>query len=286
MKREASEARDAIVARIRDDTRRGASELARDAVSALPDFAELLSDDVLPEARRLARELASTRPTLGAIGGLLDHCLRELPSDRPPHAAVRYAAERTLAWAQDASERAVSHAVDALHGAKAILTHSRSSTVERVLSRLAPPARVVVSESHPGLEGHDLARHLAENGAQVDIVTDAELALVVGEVDAVLVGADAILADGSVINKVGTHLLALAAREREIPFYVCAESFKLTGGTSFEPEEHDPNELEAPEIPGIRPLNYYFERTPAKLVSIYLSDVAIEDEVELPPKRR
>lgn len=79
---------------------------------------------------------------------------------------------------------------------------------------------------------------------------------------------------------------AVAALEHEIPFYVCAESFKLSASTSFSNEEHDPRELEAPTHPGIRPRNFYFESTPAGLISMYLSDIAIENEIELAPKRR
>ena len=78
---------------------------------------------------------------------------------------------------------------------------------------------------------------------------------------------------------------AVAALEHQIPFYVCAESFKLSANTAFSNEEHDPRELEATH-PGIRPRNFYFESTPAGLISMYLSDIAIENEIELAPKRR
>ncbi|MEE8041213.1 MAG: hypothetical protein V3T15_00300 [Pseudomonadales bacterium] len=279
--------RAAIIARIRDDNRRGASELARDAVAALEEFAATVTCNVLMETRTLAHELAGLRPTLCAISGLLGHCLEELEDEAgKPSAIVERAVERTLSWSNEATERTVTRAVEVLRGAGVIMTHSRSSTVQAALARLAPPARVIATESRPGFEGHDLARQLAERGAQVDVITEAEIGLVVGEADAVLVGADAILRDGSVVNKVGTHGLALAAREYEVPFYVCAESFKLSASTTFSNEEHDPAELEAPTHPGIRPRNFYFESIPTGLISMYLSDIAIENEIELAPKRR
>jgi translation initiation factor eIF-2B subunit delta len=279
--------RAAIIARIRDDNRRGASELARDAVAALEEFAATVTCNVLMETRALAHELAGLRPTLCAISDLLGHCLEELEDEvGKPSAIVERAVERTLSWSNEATERTVTRAVEVLRGAAVIMTHSRSSTVQAALARLAPPTRVIATESRPGFEGHDLARQLAERGAQVDVITEAEIGLVVSEADAVLVGADAILRDGSVVNKVGTHGLALAAREYQIPFYVCAESFKLSASTTFSNEEHDPAELEAPTHPGIRPRNFYFESIPAGLISMYLSDIAIENEIELAPKRR
>ena len=287
MSRGVLDERAAIIARIRDDDRRGASELARDAVAALEEFAATLTRDVLMETRALAGELARLRPTLRAIAGLLSRCLEELENEAGnPSAIVERAVERTLSWSNEATERAVTRAVEVLRGAGVIMTHSRSSTAQAALARLAPPTRVIATESRPGFEGHDLARQLAERGAQVDVITEAEIGLMVREANAVLVGADAILRDGSVVNKVGTYGLALAAREREVPFYVCAESFKLSASTSFSNEEHDPGELEAPTHPGIHPRNFYFESIPAELISMYLSDIAIEDEIELAPKRR
>ena len=58
-------------------------------------------------------------------------------------------------------------------------------------------------------------------------ITDAQGGLF-DQADAVLVGADALLADGTLVNKAGTYLLALAAKDQNVPFWVCAESFKCT----------------------------------------------------------
>jgi translation initiation factor eIF-2B subunit delta len=87
-------------------------------------------------------------------------------------------------------------------------------------------------------------------------------------------GADAILADGSLVNKSGTYLIALAAREAGVPFYVCAESFKCTEETAetITLEEKSGSELRPPPVPGVRARNLYFEVTPASLVTDWLSN--------------
>lgn len=279
--------REALLARIRDDIRRGATELARDALAVLDEFAQGEPDDALDESVRFAHELARARPTMCAIAGILNHCLAQLGEGADDaRTRVHQAVAATLAWSNAATEAAVERATAKLRSAEVVLTHSRSSTVEAVLMRLAPPARVVATESRPGLEGHVLAQRIAAKGAEVELITEAQIGLMVPRVDAILVGADAILANGAVVNKVGTHLLALAAHEARVPFYVCAESFKLSDERELPAEEHDPGELQAPAQSGVRARNFYFEATPAALISAYLSDVVIEDHIELASKRR
>ncbi len=87
------------------------------------------------------------------------------------------------------------------------------------------------------------------------------------------------LADGAVVNKVGTYLLALAARDHDLPFYVCFESFKRTTRTAAEIslEEMDPRELEPPELPGILARNVYFDVTPARLVSSWIDELGARE---------
>ena len=77
-----------------------------------------------------------------------------------------------------------------------------------------------MSEARPLNEGVRTARRLAEKGVSVTLITDAQMGLFVREAEAVVVGADSVLPDGSLVNKIGTHLLALAAREAKVPFYV------------------------------------------------------------------
>jgi translation initiation factor eIF-2B subunit delta len=162
-----------------------------------------------------------------------------------------------------------------LEGAQCILTHSISSTVLEVLKRL-PRARteVIVTESRPGREGWELGATLAAQGHRVSYITDAQGGLFTAQADAVLVGADALLADGTVVNKAGTYLLALAARDQNVPFWVCAESFKCTPTPAhgFALEERSGSELGPPPVPGLKARNLYFEMTPSRLITGWLSN--------------
>ena len=99
--------------------------------------------------------------------------------------------------------------------------HSRSATVEATLRAIASSRtdrRVIVSESRPGGEGVALARSLRAEGWDVTLVADAACGVLMREADAVVIGADSVRADGSVVNKVGSFPLAMAARTAGVPF--------------------------------------------------------------------
>ncbi len=77
----------------------------------------------------------------------------------------------------------------------------------------------------------------------------------------------------------GSYLLALAARDCGVPFYVCFESFKRTSRNAeeFELEEMDPAELSPPDLPGILVRNVYFDITPARLVTAWVDENGVHE---------
>jgi len=185
-------------------------------------------------------------------------------------------------WAT-ASERIAAHARPLLPAT--VLTHSYSASVVAAL-RARRPDRVVICESRPLFEGRATARELAAAGIAVTLVTDAQGPLFLSQVEAVLVGADGVLADGSCVNKAGTYLLALAAHDRSLPFYVACESLKISGREQWseaETEEGDPAEVLPERIDGVTARNIYFERTPARLVTVLITDEGVLRPDQLAP---
>ena len=110
--------------------------------------------------------------------------------------------------------------------------------------------RVWVDETRPVLQGSRLtAWELRVAGIHATLITDSTAASVMkaGEVDAVIVGADRIAANGDVANKIGTYGLAVLAHEHGIPFYVAAPTstvdLTLESGSDIEIELRDPAEV-------------------------------------------
>lgn len=266
----------------------GASQLARQALDSLAEFAATCSgkDTLTVRAQLLefAEELQFARPNMAPLYNLVQHWadrLERLQEDDDLAAFRRRAAE----IAQELSDSSI-HAVQGAAAAAAevitdnaiVITHSFSSTVREAFGQLGGrQVKAIVSESRPGMEGRDQARYLAGMGIDVTYITDAQLGLFTGRATMALAGADAVMKDGSVVNKAGTYLLALAARDCGIPFYVCCESFKHAPfhPRGFELDEMPASELEAPRHKKITGRNVYFDITPARLVDAWITEKGI-----------
>jgi methylthioribose-1-phosphate isomerase len=112
-----------------------------------------------------------------------------------------------------------------------------------------------------------------------------------GLVDAVVVGADRVAANGDVANKIGTYSLAVLAAHHGVPFYVAAPSSSIdlgvAAGADIAIEERDPVEVTNPlglsaSPEGTPALNPAFDVTPAALVTA----IVTEKGVHRPPYRR
>lgn len=117
---------------------------------------------------------------------------------------------------------------------------------------------VWIDETRPVNQGGRLtAWELKVAGIPSTLITDSMAASVMrsGQVDAVIVGADRICANGDTANKIGTYGLAVLAKEHGIPFYVAAPSstvdLTLPSGDAIEIEERDPREIEGFTVSGV-----------------------------------
>ena len=267
-----------------EDRVSGASQLARQALDSLAEYAGSCAEEDPATLRRLlidfAEQLQYARPSMAPIYNMTQRWVDRV--DELPTRDVGELRREAAALAQgltdqslQAVERAAGRAAELIGADVTIITHSLSSTVTETFRRLADrDVRAIVTEGRPGFEGRQQALYLDQAGIPVTLITDAEMGHFVQYADVVLVGADTLLSDGSVVNKIGTSLLALAARERGVPFHVCCESFKEIpfSARTVELEEADPGELDAPRGRHITPVNIYFDITSADLISAWITD--------------
>jgi translation initiation factor 2B subunit (eIF-2B alpha/beta/delta family)/8-oxo-dGTP pyrophosphatase MutT (NUDIX family) len=215
--------------------------------------------------RALATDLLAARPSMPVIENRIHRLMSALGEDRSPERIERDA-HRAIGEALERDDEAARRGA-ALVAGKRVLTLSRSGTVLEALSRARPSPGVVVSESRPGGEGVAVAEELAAKGMRTALVTDAGLASALDrfQVQIVIVGADAVLASGAVMNKVGTRLAALAARDARLPIYALAVTDKVSPREETDVEDDPADLYQGGAELDVR--NPRFEVTPARLLN-------------------
>jgi methylthioribose-1-phosphate isomerase len=261
-------------------------------------------------------------PALGAAGAMgvalaaatgepLDDAARRLKATRPTAANLAWGVDRALAAASPAEE-AVRIAADDVarnrrlgaHGAELIpeqarvLTHCNTGSlacvgygtalgVVRAAHESGRRPSVWVDETRPVLQGSRLtAWELQRLGIPCTLVADvmAGSLMAGGEVDAIVVGADRIAANGDVANKIGTYPLAVLARHHGLPFYVAAPLSTFDpdcpDGSRIPIERRDGDEVAvvggrrlAPT--GVDVENRAFDVTPGELVTAYVTEEGV-----------
>lgn len=147
--------------------------------------------------------------------------------------------------------------------------------------------QVWACETRPLLQGARLTVwELLQDNIPVKLITDNMAAYVMklGYVDAIVVGADRIAANGDTANKIGTYSLALAARHHDIPFYVAAPlssiDMKIASGDEIPIEERGGSEVRQLQglnltVPGVEVFNPAFDVSPHELITAIISEKGI-----------
>ena len=218
---------------LRQARNHGGSWMARRAVEALAEIAEqeaASAEELLAKLIEAGRELAASRPGVGAVAGAVGRLLAaanrhaQLELEQLRH-LVREEAEALVDGRRRAAASIAIQLQERLTDA-IVLTHSASATVREALLH-TPPARVICTVTEPQEEGRPFAEELREAGLEVELVEDEDGPKQLEWASLLLIGADTVFRDGWLCNKAGTHRLAEAAAERHVPTIVACEVIKL-----------------------------------------------------------
>ena len=182
-----------------------------------------------------------------------------------------------------AKKRMIQHLKTVVDDVETVFTYSNSDTVKQAIRELGV-RKIIVTESRPLNEGVALAEEFASEGIDVLLGVDASIHMYMNAADVVLVGADSVQHDGSVINKVGTRMLAHAAKANKVPFYVLCDTMKFNVlnylGQPIELEEKAPEEVTEPRE-NLRVRNIYFEVTPPELVTGVITEEGLMEPLDI-----
>jgi len=172
-------------------------------------------------------------------------------------------------------------------GALATAGYGTALGVIRAAVENGKSVQVFADETRPFLQGARLtAWEMVKEGIPCTLITDnmSGYFMKAGRIQAVVVGADRIAANGDVANKIGTYTVAVLAKEHGIPFYVAAPlstiDLNTPTGAEIPIEQRDPAEVTeiggkimAPETVGVE--NPAFDVTPNRLVSAIITEEGI-----------
>jgi ribose 1,5-bisphosphate isomerase len=269
---------------VASDTDHGSTYLSARALELLRDEAAVAAreDDDPDRVLTAAREVLAARPAMTALPNRVHRAMTGAATDTadPTPGAVEHAASAELERALRVDGEAAATAAGVL--GERVATLSRSGTVRQAVQR-ADPGRLLVAESAPGREGVGVAETLAATlAADVVLTSDAAFAgaLATHDIDTLLVGADAVLADGRVLNKVGTRGAALAATREGIDVLVAAASDKISPDADPTLEPRESGEVYDGTAP-IAVENPTFDVTPADVVDAVVTERGALDREEI-----
>jgi methylthioribose-1-phosphate isomerase len=242
---------------------------------------------------KIAIKLKATRPTAVNLFWAIDKMMEVVKAQPGNLPGILAAAKQINADDIRTCEAIGDHGVAALPKTPSklrLLTHCNAGAlatagygtalgVVRSAWRDGRLERLYADETRPRLQGAKLTTwECVQEGIPVTLLSDnmAGHCMVKGMIDAVVVGADRITANGDAANKIGTYSLALVAQAHNVPFFVAAPlstiDFSLADGSLIEIEERDTKEVSnvgatviCPE--GVEFFNPAFDVTPARLIA-------------------
>lgn len=268
-------------------------------------------EQFLTRLEKVAEVLAATRPTAVNLFWAID---RMMKTARQTVGPVDYLKQVLLETAQkiNAEDLDTCHAIGEqglkvlpnAPGQLRLMTHCNAGAlatagygtalgVVRSAWREGRLERVYAGETRPRLQGAKLTSwECVQEGIPVTLITDSMAAhcMKQGLIDAVVVGADRIAANGDAANKIGTYSLSIVAQAHKIPFYVAAPistvDFNLSDGEHIPIEERDPIEIyKIGETricpPGVEFYNPAFDVTPAELITGIITEFGTVKPSEL-----
>jgi len=282
---------------IRNMRIRGAGQIARSAVEALEITARASSaervNEFMEELTNASQTLLRTRPTAVSLPNGIRYVMHRVGTnveasksvDEIRNVAIT-AAETFIENARTAVARIGEIGARRIRDGDVLLTHCNSSAAISVMKNAWASGKkfeVFVTETRPRFQGHLTAAELRKTGIPVTMILDDAVRYFMQEIDKVIVGADAITANGALVNKIGTSMVALAAHEAKVKVYAAAETYKFSPETMIgdlvKIEERDQNEIisqkELDRIGLINIRNPAFDVTPPEFIDLIITERGI-----------
>lgn len=278
------------------------------------EFRNLPYTDFIQQMEHAAKILTATRPTAVNLFWAVDRIQQLILKSGQNVQKISEIAikEAQVMWQEDidTNRKMGMHGASLLEEGDTVLTHCNAGSLATVLygTALAPirwaieeegkKIQVIADETRPRLQGARLtAWELQYDNIPVKVESDnaAGLMMRLGKIQKIIVGADRIVRD-TVFNKIGTYMVAMAAKYHNIPMYVVAPRSTLSMNETEKDviiEQRDGlfevgqimGRIQSPIVPeGVECINYAFDGTPMELITAIITEDGVFTPEELVKK--
>ncbi len=175
---------------------------------------------------------------------------------------------------ESALDRIAENGASLIKSGDMILTHCHSHSVVAILRKAKAQGkkfRVIVTETRPLYQGVMTAKDLLRSKIPVLYSEDSAIGHFMKVTTKVLVGCDAILPNGAIVNKIGTLPLAIVAKHFGKPVYVAGGTIKITPDVQIEFREAG-EIIEPKKLPGAKIINPAFDVTPPEFIDQIITE--------------
>jgi len=247
-------------------------------------------EDLFKELSEYGNLLVKSRPTAVLLTNGIRHVLYHVKTgaEKGQHVeelknAAKHQAADFLKQLDESIEKIGQMGARRMGENDVILTHGYSTSVLSILRRAQEEGkniRVIATETRPEYQGRLMARELVRRGIPTTIIIDSAVYNFMRDVDKVLVGAEAVAANGAIVNKIGTSTIASVAHESRVRVFVAAGICKFSSETMFgeliEIEERDPlfvvPKRELQKIGDVSVRNPAFDVTPPEHIDLIITE--------------
>lgn len=257
----------------------GATNIARASLKALATEPENLQEGIA--------KLSYARPNEPLTRNCLAFVLKNLlqQKDKLPEQVVKESVALLLDRLNDIDQQIIKNGLPLIKSGTNIFTHCHSSTVVNVLKAAHEQGmncQVFLTETRPKMQGRLTAKELTQEGIKTTLMADSAAGFTLSTLDQidinlVLLGADVIALDGSVVNKIGSFSIAFIAKKAKIPLYIVASLLKLDrtarSASAIPLEKRSALELWPQRRPRkLKILNLAFDPIPKELITALVTE--------------
>lgn len=258
----------------------GASNVRKYAVAALLSSSihsnAKSEDEFRREFLKHAKELFNSRPTEPELRTAIAILKKSISEKNLSLTELKKRVEKTAKNYEEDRKQAMQ--TIAQYGAalikpnSVIITHCHShSVVDMLIKAKSKISKVYCCEARPLYQGRMTVSDLTKAGINAVLIVDSAASTVLKECDYFFTGADAMLADGDIINKIGTNTISTLCNRYGVAHYVCTSTHKFEPASFFgkeEPiEQRSPDEVWEKKARGrVKVLNPAFDRTDSEYI--------------------